>query len=106
MQDANGKLICKLLFTTLKNTDWNNQSHENVSYLICQGWLDILQYGASHVLPNKLITSDSSLPVTCKLDASDTVQLLKEAAKFLNNSLSIGNFEGISGAKQDVMLKL
>lgn len=73
MQDKNGKLICNLLFTTLNNTDWKNQSHENVSYLICQGWLDILQYGVFQDLPAKQISSDISIPVVCKLDANDTV---------------------------------
>ena len=45
MVDKNGKSICNLLFMTLKSTNWNTESPTNVTYLVCQGWFDILIHG-------------------------------------------------------------
>jgi len=44
--------------------------------------------------------------VVCRLDVADTAELLVQTAHFLTNYLNIGNFEGVSGAKQHIVLKL
>ena len=99
----NGKLICSLLCMTLKSTDWQKEDPTNVSYLICQGWFDILIHGVFQDLPpNKSIYSEGSQSlssITCKIDANDTAELLVQAANFLTTNLNMGNFEGVSGAK-------
>ena len=51
MKDKSSKSVCKMLFMTLKTTDWNTDNHNNVTFLICQGWLDILIYGTFQDLP-------------------------------------------------------
>ena len=111
MADKNGKPICNLLFMTLKSTDWVTEKPTNVTYLLCQGWFDILIHGVFQDLPlAKSIYQEgaqSSLQsIVCKLDADDTAELLVQAAQFLSTSLNMGNFEGVSGAKQHIVLKL
>ena len=44
--------------------------------------------------------------ISCKIDANDTAELLVQAANFLTTNLNMGNFEGVSGAKQHIVLKL
>ena len=100
MKDKNGKSICNLLFMTLNMTDWSTENHNNVTFLICQGWLDILIHGVFQDLPtNKSIFNDGIQNISCKLDVNDTAEMLVQASKFLKNCLNLGNFEGVSGAK-------
>jgi len=110
MADKNGKSICNLLFMTLRSTDWATESPTNVTYLVCQGWFDILIYGVFQDLPtNKSIYNEGSQAlqsIACKIDADDAAELLVQGANFLTTSLNMGNFEGVSGAKQHVVLKL
>jgi len=51
MKEKNGTWICNLLFMTLKSTDWSSEDPTNVTYLVCQGWLDILMHGVYQDLP-------------------------------------------------------
>lgn len=103
----NGKPICNLLFMTLKNTDWSQTEHTNVTYLICQGWLEILIFGYYVDLPPTCnIFAEGAVTIACKLDQSDAAELLVHASSFLSESLNIGNFEGVSGARPDIVLKL
>ena len=37
---------------------------------------------------------------------ADAAELLVQASRFLTTCLNIGNFEGVSGAKQHIVLKL
>ena len=107
MKDKSSKSVCKMLFMTLKTTDWNTDDHTSVIFLICQGWLDILIYGFFQDLPvNKTIYNDGQQSITCKLDVEDAAELLVQASRFLTSCLNVGNFEGVSGAKQHIILKL
>lgn len=106
-QEKGSKSICKMLFMILRTTDLNTENHNNVTFLLCQGWLDILIYGTFQDLPaNKTIMHENVCSVNCKLDVKDSAELLIQASRFLTTCLNLGNFEGVSGAKQHVILKL
>ena len=61
MADKNGKSICNLLFMTLKSTNWVTENPTNVTYLVCQGWFDILIHGVFQDLPpNKSIFNEGA----------------------------------------------
>ena len=68
--------------------------------------LDILIHGVFQDLPNKSIYADGPQEIASKLDADDTAELFVNASTFLASSLNIGNFEGVSGSKQDIVLRL
>ena len=107
MKDKSGKSICNLLFMTLKTSDWSSDNPQNVTFLICQGWLDILIHGAFQDLPaGKTIYNEGTHSVACKIDVQDASELLVQASRFLAECLNMGNFEGVSGAQQHVVLKL
>ncbi len=54
---------------TLKNTDWSKTEHTNVTYLICQGWLEILIFGYYVDLPATCnIFAEGAVTIACKLD--------------------------------------
>ena len=40
-EDNQGRFLCNLLFTTLEKIDCE-QKDSQISFAICQGWLDIL----------------------------------------------------------------
>lgn len=107
-KDKNGKSICKMLFMTLKSTDCTTQNHEDVNFLVCQGLLDILVYGVCQDVPNtrQMCSETGTQAILCRLDTEDTAELFVQTACFMTSCLNIGNFEGISGAKQHVVIKL
>ena len=81
---------------------------DTVVFSICLGWLDILTIG--HISANTkseksaIVLSDTS--ITSALLAQDVLQMLCQVADYLNRYLNQGSFEGPSGAKIDVVMKL
>ena len=107
--DKSGRFICKLLFKTLNSLKVENlASEDQVVFSICMGWLDIMTVG--HISANtksdksSIVLHDSTIVST--IDTQDVLQMLLQAADYLNRYLNQGSFEGASGAKTDVVKRL
>jgi len=76
--DKNGRFLCNLLFTTLdtlkSEKHLSNTKSENIAFMVCQGWLDILIVGhcsanSKHEkIPEKPLAADQ---IYANLEASD-----------------------------------
>jgi hypothetical protein len=104
-EDKHGRFLCNLLFTTLDKIDANSNDAQ-VSYAICQGWLDILIHGSYKGQHAQSFYSSADIKISAKLDAEDVAQLFVHVSKFLVRFLNLGSFEGASGAKTLVVMRL
>jgi len=84
------------------------QQEDSVVFSICLGWLDIMTVG--HISANtksekwQIVLSDTT--IVSNLESQDVLQMLLQAADYLSRYLNQGNFEGPSGAKIEVVLRL
>ena len=81
---------------------------DNVVFSICQGWLDILTVG--HISANTKFDKNAIVlddkTIYASPDADDLIHMLFQAADYLTRYLNQGSFEGPSGAKVDVVMRL
>ena len=89
-----GKLLSNLVFTTLGSVTGNPRL-ETVGYSVCQGWLDIMISSSVSRAP---ASDGSSEAVHTRMDAAEASLLLRKTTKFLRAHLSLGSFEGPTGA--------
>lgn len=97
-----GKLLSNLVFTTLGCVT-GDPSLEAVGFSICQGWLDIM-ICSSVARPHP---ADSNMEaVHTRMDAIEVSSLLRKTTKYLRTHLNLGSFEGPTGARQSVVMRL
>jgi hypothetical protein len=85
-----GKLLSNLVFSTLTAATGNPEL-EVVGYSVCQGWLDIM-------ISSSVSGGLGGDQVHVKMDAVEASSLLRKTTKFLRAHLSLGSFEGPTGA--------
>jgi hypothetical protein len=102
-----GKLFGNLVFTTLANVT-GNPNLEDVGFSICQGWLDIMvssSISRPHLEP--ILIADSTITkVHTRMDAAEVSILFRKTTRFLKNHLNLGSFEGPTGAKRPIVMRL
>ena len=104
-EDKHGRFLCNLLFTTLDRID-SSSNDAQVSYAICQGWLDILIHSSYKGQHSQSFYSSTDIKISAKLEAQDVAKLFVHVSKFLVRFLNLGSFEGASGAKTLVVMRL
>ena len=81
---------------------------ETVVFSICQGWVDILTVG--HISANTKYDKNANVlddkTIYASLDVAELKLMLFHAADYLNRYLNQGSFEGPSGARIDVIMRL
>jgi hypothetical protein len=97
-----GKLLSNLVFTTLASAT-GNPGLEAVGYSVCQGWLDIMISSSVSRTPS---IEGPSEAVHIRMDAAEVSSFLRKTAKFLRTHLNLGSFEGPTGAKKSVVMRL
>jgi hypothetical protein len=102
-QKDSGKLLSNLVFSTL-TTATGNPELEVVGYSVCQGWLDIMI--SSSVARNPAAESATGDQVHVRMDAAEASSLLRKTTKFLRTHLSLGSFEGPTGAQKAIVMRL
>jgi hypothetical protein len=94
--------LSNLVFSTL-TTAVGRPELEIVGYSICQGWLDIMISSSLSRNPSLDSIGDQ---VHIRMDAVEASALLRKTTKFLRAHLSLGSFEGPTGAKKTVVMRL
>ena len=102
-----GRLLSNLVFTTLGSTV-GHPALEGVGYAVSQGWLDIMICGSVSrpPLPSPPPGEAVAEPVHSRMDAVEVSSLLRKTARFLRTHLSLGSFEGTTGAQKAVVMRL
>ena len=93
-----GKLLSNLVFSTLTAATGNPEL-EVVGYSVCQGWLDIM-------ISSSVSGGLGGDSVHVRMDAVEASSLLRKTTKFLKSHLSLGSFEGATGAQKTVVMRL
>jgi hypothetical protein len=90
--------LSNLVFSTLTAAT-GNPALEVVGYSVCQGWLDIM-------ISSSVSGGLGGDQVHVKMDAAEASSLLRKTTKFLRTHLSLGSFEGPTGAQKTVVMRL